>query len=224
MGGMQAMESGSASGVRLWGQRGGGSTRAVAPGAIMTDEPTPAGGSLPAAACIAAIAARQDRQAFAALFASYAPRIKTYLMRGGASAAVAEELAQETLLMVWRKAASFDPARAGASGWIFAIARNLRIDRLRRERRAALETYEALDFGEEPEQPDRALMAVERDARVRTALGVLPPEQMQVVELSFFVGKPHAEIAADLGIPLGTVKSRLRLAMGRLREMLVDLS
>ncbi len=172
---------------------------------------------------IAAIAARQDRAAFAALFAFYAPRIKTMLMRAGASADAGEDFAQETLLTVWRKAAYFDPARASASAWVYTIARNLRIDRLRHDKRAkSYVPYEAIEL-EEPERPDVVLSSAERDERVRAALTQLPEEQIRVLQLSFFEGRAHGDIAEKLNLPLGTVKSRVRLAMGRLRNLLGDL-
>lgn len=172
---------------------------------------------------IAAIAASQDRTAFAALFEFYAPRIKGMLTRMGTPADTAEDMAQETLLTVWRKASYFDPARASASAWIYTIARNLRVDRLRGDRRAKL--YAALEPAERepPEAPDHALDAAERDQRVRVALKELSPEQVRVVELSFFEGRAHGDIAALLNLPLGTVKSRVRLAMTRLRNLLGEL-
>jgi RNA polymerase sigma-70 factor, ECF subfamily len=173
---------------------------------------------------IAAIAIKQDRAAFAALFEFYAPRIKTMLMRAGASAEVSEDVAQETLLVVWRKATSFDPARASAAAWIYTIARNLRIDRLRRDQRAKMFALMETSDAEEPERPDGSLDMLESGERVQAALRELPEEQVRVVRLSFFEGRAHGEIARLLELPLGTVKSRLRLAMGRLRHLLGDLS
>ena len=172
---------------------------------------------------IAAIAQRQDRAAFAALFEFYAPRIKTMLTRLGAAADTAEDLAQETLLTVWRKAAYFDPARASASAWIYTIARNLRIDRLRGDKRAKLYAPYEMVEPEPPQRPDSALNATERDARLRSALKELSQEQVRVLQLSFFEGRAHGDIAALLDLPLGTVKSRVRLAMARLRQLLGDL-
>jgi RNA polymerase sigma-70 factor (ECF subfamily) len=173
---------------------------------------------------IAAIAAHQDRRAFAELFKYFAPRIKTYMQRSGVGEAAAEELAQETMLSVWRKAAQFD--RAGtAGGWIFSIARNLRIDAFRRDHRqffAAASEIEA-DFQiDESPLADSQMATAQSEARVRAALTELFPEQLRVVELSFFEEKAHAEIAQILNIPLGTVKSRLRLAINRLRGRLGD--
>jgi RNA polymerase sigma-70 factor (ECF subfamily) len=176
-----------------------------------------------AAEWIKAIALRQDRAAFASLFEFFAPRVKAMLMRSGATADAAEDAAQEALLTVWRKAAYFDPARASAAAWIFTIARNLRIDRLRVDNRAA--QYAPLEMAEpeSPQSPDAVLNASERDERVRTALKQLSQEQIRVVQLSFFEGRAHGDIATLLNLPLGTVKSRVRLAMTRLRNLLGDL-
>lgn len=174
-------------------------------------------------ALIAAIARSGDRAAFVALFDHFAPRVKGLLMRGGTPAELAEEVAQETLLAVWRKAALFDPTKASASTWIATIARNLRIDIARRETRSRLsQVYEILDE-EAPEQPDAMLAGAERDARVRAAMTRLSPDQYRVVELAFLEGISHQDVASRLSIPLGTVKSRLRLALSHLRGHLEDL-
>lgn len=172
------------------------------------------------AALIAAVASRADRAAFAELFEHFAPRVKSYMLRLGAAPEAAEELAQEALLSVWRKAASFDPTRAAASTWIFTIARNLRIDAVRRMRPPPAE--DPADAADAPATPDALLAADEDEARLRTAIAALSHEQAEVIRLSFYADQPHAEIAAALGLPLGTVKSRLRLAMGRLRTLLGD--
>ena len=180
-------------------------------------------GAKKAADWIAAIARHQDRAAFASLFEFYAPRIKTMLTRLGAAADTAEDVAQETLLTVWRKASYFDPARASASAWIYTIARNLRIDRLRGDKRAKLYApYEMVET-EAPAGAEGALNASERDERLRAALRELSAEQVRVLQLSFFEGRAHGDIAALLDLPLGTVKSRVRLAMTRLRQLLGDL-
>ena len=175
------------------------------------------------AACIRRIADHADRAAFAALFAHFAPRVKAYMRRLGAADAQSEDLAQEAMFAVWRKASLFDPARAGAATWVFTIARNLRIDTLRRER-----PTEALPPEAEAQEADSGpgaeaeLMIAERDLALRTALSVLPPEQAQLVQLAFYEDRPHREIEIALRIPLGTVKSRLRMAMQRLRAALED--
>lgn len=177
------------------------------------------GDAVDGAGLIAAIADRQDRAAFGRLFAYYAPRLKTYLLRRGVTAELAEELAQETMLAVWRKAALFDPARASASTWIFAIVRNLHIDRLRQDRFVAADADVPEEVDSRP-TADLAIEAAQRAARLRAALARLPAEQVDVVRLSFFDERPHAEIERALGIPLGTVKSRLRLAVAKLRTLL----
>lgn len=158
-----------------------------------------------------------DRGAFRALFESFAPRVKSYLMRLGAVSAIAEDLAQDAMVQVWRKAGTYDPARARASTWIFVIARNAWIDRLRRER-VELAYQAARDPEPEAmEAPDDAVARAQTEAQVAAALGVLSEEQKQVIRLSFFEDKPHSEIAETLALPLGTVKSRLRLALMKLR-------
>jgi RNA polymerase sigma-70 factor (ECF subfamily) len=178
-------------------------------------------------ALIKAIATSQDRAAFAELFAHFAPRVKTLMRRSGLDEAIADDLAQETLLAVWRKARLFDGSDDGAAAWIFTIARNTRIDALRRARRVGSTEISdvATEFeADEAPQPDARLASSQSENRVRAALSALSDEQMRVVELSFYQEKAHGEIAQLLGIPLGTVKSRLRLAMVRLRSVLGELS
>ncbi|MDX2203133.1 MAG: sigma-70 family RNA polymerase sigma factor [Hyphomicrobiaceae bacterium] len=182
----------------------------------------PAAGNADLARLIVAIAQSKDRAAFTRLFGHFAPRVKTYMLRLGAAPALAEDLAQETLLMVWRKAALFDPAGASASGWVYTIARNLRRDRLRRDNHPAETQPELALQPEAMTPPDVALDAADLEQRVRQAMARLGDDQRRVVRLSFFEDRPHAEIAAALGIPLGTVKSRLRLAMKKLRDLLDD--
>jgi RNA polymerase sigma-70 factor, ECF subfamily len=175
---------------------------------------------------IVAIAKGEDRAAFAELFAFFGPRVKGYLQRTGTSEAQAEELAQETLLAVWRKASLFDAGHASAATWIFTIARNLRIDSTRRERRGGairVEDVEAEFEVDDAPLADQRVLAAEAEARVRKALKALPSDQLRVIEMSFFEERAHGEIARTLQIPLGTVKSRVRLAMRRLRGVLDEL-
>jgi RNA polymerase sigma-70 factor (ECF subfamily) len=162
--------------------------------------------------------ATRDRSAYAAVFAHYAPRVKSFMMRSGVSAELAEELAQETLLTVWRKAALFDPAKAGAGAWIFTIARNRRIDALRRDQRGQRIAHLLDEDAGGPEQPDQTLSDTQVAANMREAMQALPEEQAEVIRLSFFDDHSHADIAQMLGLPLGTVKSRARLALQRLRD------
>lgn len=187
------------------------------PGALLT--PVEMTAPLDAAALarlIGLVAARQDRQAFALLFKHFAPRLKAFHMRAGLMEAAAEELAQETMLLLWRKAASFDPARAGAATWLFTITRNLRIDQFRRQQAVAPESV-AEDLSPSAET---SYLASERDARMRCAIATLSAGQRRVIELSFFTDTPHAAIATALKLPLGTVKSRIRLALAQLRDAL----
>ena len=162
----------------------------------------------------------RDRAAFEMLFRHFAPRIKAYLLRLGAGAAAAEDLAQEAMLAIWRKAAMFDPAKASAATWIFTIARNLRIDALRRERRPEFDPNDPAFVPEAEPAADAGMVRADEDARLREAITLLSPEQAKVVELSFFADKPHSIIAQELGLPLGTVTSRLRLAMTHIRTAL----
>lgn len=169
------------------------------------------------------IARTQDREAFAQLFTHFAPRLKAFNMRAGVDPDAAEDLAHEAMIQVWRRAASFDPAKAAVSTWIFTIARNKRIDRLRRERYPDLVSDE-----NRPEEFDTAPAADERleaeqyQRIVREAVKQLPPEQARIVHMAFFEDKSHASIAVELALPLGTVKSRIRLALVRLREFVAE--
>jgi len=169
-----------------------------------------------------AVAGAKDRAAFAVLFKHLAPRIKAYLIRSGSSSELAEELAQETMVTVWRKASSFDPARAQVSTWVFTIARNLRVDALRRPHESPGDGDGdplALAVDDAP-APDERLDGARREAAVRDALTRLAPEQLQVLWLSFYEEQSHARIASELKLPLGTVKSRIRLAVDRLGRLL----
>ena len=164
-----------------------------------------------------------DRTAFAELFSHFAPRVKAFMRRSGASEYQAEEIAQEAMLAVWRKAHLFDPTASGAATWIFTIARNQRIDAIRRETRGGavrVDEVEAEYEIDETPGADVRIAAAQSEARLREAMASLPGEQRKVIEMSFFEEKPHSEIAEELRIPLGTVKSRARLAMKRLRSLL----
>ena len=163
-----------------------------------------------------------DRQAFARLFEHFAPRLKAYLMRLGTAAGPAEDLAQEAMLTLWRKAALFDSTKASVATWLFTIVRNLRIDALRKERRPDFDPADPGLMPEHEQGADDMLATAESEAAVRAALKDLPPAQAEIVALSFFADKPHSQIAAELQIPLGTVKSRLRLALARLRLALEE--
>ena len=172
---------------------------------------------------LAAIATRQDEEAFSYLFQRYAPRIKGYMMRHGADAATAEEIAQEAMAIVWRKAGMYSASKGKPSTWIFTVARNLRIDRVRRER-----VFQPLPEGHDEqasddEPADISLVREERYVALRDALQTLPEDQLEIVTLSYNDGLSHSEVAKRLDLPLGTVKSRMRLAYNRLRPLLEGL-
>ena len=171
--------------------------------------------------CIRAIAERKDRNAFEALFRFYAPRLKAVLIKGGAGVQEAEEVMQEAMVLVWRKAEQFDPSKASASTWIYTIARNRRIDLLRREKRPALDPEDPF-FHDISSNPDgeQAYSEGQRAKIIREFIKTLPAEQLLLVQKAFYEEMTHQAIAAELDMPLGTVKSRLRIAMRRLREQL----
>nr|WP_245189158.1 sigma-70 family RNA polymerase sigma factor [Mameliella alba] len=158
----------------------------------------------------------RDEAAFVALFRHFAPRVKAFLMRSGADAAQAEECVQDVMATVWQKAAQFDPARASAATWIFTIARNRRIDALRKQKRPEPED---LPWGPEaePDQEDRLGLQQETE-HLGAALASLPAKQRDLIEKAYFGDLTHSEIAEATGLPLGTIKSRIRLALQRLRH------
>jgi len=166
------------------------------------------------------IAETRDRQAFEDLYRHFAPRLKAYGMRAGADPITAEELAQEAMIMVWRKAASFDRRKATVSTWLFTIVRNKRIDLLRRQNRPNSEAEDVLAMIEPDIPQDDAVIAQQHGSVVRDSLQTLPDDQKKVLSMAFFEDKSHSQIAEDLGLPLGTVKSRIRLAMNRLKVRL----
>jgi RNA polymerase sigma-70 factor (ECF subfamily) len=169
------------------------------------------------------IGEKRDVDAFHELFQSYGPRIKSYMMRQGADSNTAEELAQETLLTVWRKARLYAGDKGSATTWIFTIARNLRIDRLRREF-PWVELPEGHDQTASDEAPpDEIVSERERGVRVQAALSELPADQYEVVSLAYLEGLSHSEIAERLQLPLGTVKSRMRLAYAKIRDSVEEL-
>lgn len=164
------------------------------------------------------VAELEDTSAFTELFEHFAPRVKAFLMKSGASHALAEECAQDVMVTVWNKASQFDPARASVATWIFTIARNRRIDMLRRDRRPE---PEELFWGpeEEPDQLDVLALQQESD-QLTAAIASLPEKQRIMIERAYFGELSHSEIADETGLPLGTIKSRIRLALERLRHSL----
>lgn len=157
----------------------------------------------------------QDQAAFAELFAHFAPRVKGFLIKSGADGSLSEECAQEVLATCWHKAHMFDPTRASVATWIFTIARNRKIDVLRKQRRPEPED---LGWGPE-EEPDQAdVLALQQESeQLGRAIDALPETQRQLIQQAYFGDLSHSEIAAKTGLPLGTIKSRIRLALERLR-------
>jgi RNA polymerase sigma-70 factor, ECF subfamily len=166
------------------------------------------------------IAEHRDRASFARLFDQYAPRVKSFMMRKGASAEQAEDLVQETMIAVWSKAGMYVPDRGSVTTWIFTIARNLRIDRLRREKSALFTDIDDYDAESDDVSQDDALSRLQEDSQVAKALAQIPEEQRTLLILSYVEDLPQSEIAARLQIPLGTVKSRMRLAYRRMKKLL----
>jgi len=158
----------------------------------------------------------QDKVAFKALFDHFAPRVKAFLMRSGADASLAEECTQEVMATLWNKAHLFDPTRASVATWIFTIARNRKIDAFRKQRRPEPED---LPWGptEEPDQAD-ALALQQESEKLGEAIASLPAKQKELIEKAYFGDLSHSEIAEQTGLPLGTIKSRIRLALERLRH------
>lgn len=163
-----------------------------------------------------AVRDRQDRQAFVKLFDHFAPRLKGMFIKSGLSAARAEDIIQDTMLNVWRKAHLFDPHRAQATSWIYRIARNRHIDVLRRENRPLPEELKVED---QPAEDASQIVALEMETeKLRSALMRLRPEQRELVEKAYLGELSHSDIQAETGLPLGTIKSRIRLGMERLRH------
>ena len=171
-----------------------------------------------------AVARERDRQAFAELFRHFAPLLKAFALSspGMSSNALAEEMVQEVMIRIWNRASTFDAAKASATTWIYTVARNCRIDLLRRKFRVQeeVDVDELWDVGTDPEELHAELSQQRAEVDVRAALAELPPEQRVVVAKVYMEGKSHSEVAAELGLPLGTVKSRIRLAMSKLKLML----
>jgi RNA polymerase sigma-70 factor (ECF subfamily) len=162
------------------------------------------------------IQADQDQRAFAELFAHFAPRVKAFLMKSGASPSMAEECTQEVMATLWHKAHLFDPSRASVATWIFTIARNKKIDALRKQRRPEPEN---LEWGPEAEPEAADILVLQQESQQLTeAMAALPSQQRELIEKAYFGDLSHSEIAAETGLPLGTIKSRLRLALSKLRQ------
>ncbi|WP_193143225.1 MULTISPECIES: sigma-70 family RNA polymerase sigma factor [unclassified Meridianimarinicoccus] len=165
---------------------------------------------------MARIRSAQDQTAFVALFRHFAPRVKGFLIKSGASDSLAEEVTQEVMATVWQKAHQYDETRASVATWIFTIARNRKIDLLRKLNRPEPED---MPWGPEPEPEQSEVLVIQQEsARLTAALADLPEKQRLLVERAYFGDLSHSEIAAETGLPLGTIKSRIRLALEKLRH------
>ncbi len=165
-----------------------------------------------------AVRDNRDRAAFASLFDYFAPRLKGFIMRTGTGSGQAEEIVQEVMLTVWNKSDLFDPGRAQVSSWIYQIARNRQIDKIRKENRAL---PEELQMEEETEPDAGQVLGLQQEAdRLKDAIRNLKPEQREMIEKAYLGELTHQEIKQQTGLPLGTIKSRIRLGLERLRHEL----
>ena len=170
--------------------------------------------------CLEQVGKSQDKAAFAALFTHFSPQLKSFLLKGGGqNMENAEELVQETMIKVWRKAANFSASQGSASTWIYTIARNTRIDAIRKIARQRSESLNAEDiyYNNEEQTPDSSLIQIRNRNNIRDKLHELPIEQSEVLSLMYFQGKSNQQAADVLNIPLGTVKSRVRLALAKMK-------
>ena len=172
---------------------------------------------------IARIAGNRDREAYRALFVHFGPRVKALMLKAGADHAQADDLVQDVMMTVWRKAELYTPERGAVSTWIYTIARNARIDRLRRNSSRAYEDLEGMELPSDDPSSEDVAFASQRAERVGQALAELPDDQKQIIELAYVHDMPQIEIAGTLAIPLGTVKSRMRLAYGKLKVKLEEM-
>ena len=193
--------------------------------AVMSDPATAGPPTVdPWTARLQRVAEHRDRQAFAELFAHFAPLLKAFALSspGMSSNALAEEVVQEVMLKVWNRASTFDATKAGASTWIYTLARNCRIDLLRRRNRLReeVDVDELWDIGTPSDAPEADLYRERNRVVVGESLRTLPADQRQVIAKVYMEGKSHSEVAEELGLPLGTVKSRIRLALSKLEVLL----
>jgi len=172
--------------------------------------------------CLLQIGKYRDKSAFKSLYEHFTPRLKSFLLRIGSDESAAEEICQETMIMVWRRAETYNPESAGASTWIFTIARNKRIDKLRKDSRPLPNFNDPLFYQKPIDKSDDILQRTEEEKKIKNVLKNLPPEQAKLILSAYYDDKSHRTIAEETDLPLGTVKSRIRLAINRLRTQLED--
>lgn len=171
---------------------------------------------------LAAVGTDRDGEAFTALFEYFRPRVQTQMLRGGLPPFVAADVAQDVLETIWCKAHQFDRSKSAASTWVFSIAQNRKVDIHRRSREHIFTDADLSLIPDDSADGETRLDAAQRQWHVHNALEALPLDQFKMVQLAFFEGLSHATIAARTKIPVGTVKSRLRLAFSRMRQLLTD--
>ncbi len=165
------------------------------------------------------VAYQQDKQAFGEIFKYFAPRLKSYFIKAGAIESQAEEVIQEVMIAIWTKASSYDRKKSSVSTWIYTIARNKRIDKIRKEKRHyTQESDEGLEMPI-PSTQEQDIFSVQLTRKIENCLQSLPIEQAELLKLSYFYEKTHTDISKELKIPLGTVKSRIRLALNKMKNM-----
>lgn len=173
-------------------------------------------------AVMQAVISRRDIVAYEEIFKHFAPRVKSYMMKLTPNSQQAEELMQEAMITVWHKADRFDPEKGTLSTWIFTIARNLRIDAIRREKRPEFDPKDPLFIPDDAPHADSAIILQQSADELKRALDELPSEQSVLLKMSFYEDISQSAIAAKMNIPLGTVKSRMRLAFEKLRISLIN--
>ena len=169
--------------------------------------------------CIKLIGNNQDKSAFATIFKYFAPRLKSFLLKAGSTDSQAEEIIQEVMIAVWTKSSTYDDTKSSVSTWIYTIARNKRIDKIRKEKRHYLsESDEGLEIPIDSTQ-EKEIFSAQLASSLKKYMSNLPKEQSDLLQLSYFYNKTHADISEELKIPLGTVKSRIRLALSKMRHL-----
>ncbi|NVK35175.1 MAG: sigma-70 family RNA polymerase sigma factor [Rhodobacteraceae bacterium] len=161
-----------------------------------------------------------DRAAFKALFVYFGPRIKALMIKAGAEQAVADDLVQDVMMTLWSKAHLYRPDRGAVSTWVYTIARNARIDRLRRRSSQPYDDLDDVELASEEADAEACTLASQQSEGVAIAVADLPEDQRQIIECAFVQDLSQSEIAAKLSLPLGTVKSRMRLAYSKLKRRL----
>ena len=169
--------------------------------------------------CIKLIGNNQDKSAFGVIFKHFAPRLKSFLLKAGSTDSQAEEVIQEVMIAVWTKSSTYDDTKSSVSTWIYTIARNKRIDKIRKEKRHYLsESDEGLEIPIDSTQ-EKEIFSAQLSSSLKKYMSNLPKEQSDLLQLSYFYNKTHADISEELKIPLGTVKSRIRLALSKMRHL-----